>query len=29
MKELIHDVKWMVLHDKRKKRVFFKIRVDV
>ena len=29
MKELFHTDKWMVLHDKRKKRVFFKIRVDV
>ena len=29
MKELFHTDESMVLHDKRKKRVFFKIRVDV
>jgi hypothetical protein len=29
MKELLHDDKCMVLHDKWKKSVFFKIRVDV
>jgi hypothetical protein len=28
MKELIETVKWMVLHDKWKKHVLFKIRVD-
>jgi hypothetical protein len=28
MKQLLEDAKWMVLSDKRKKRVFFKIRVD-
>ena len=29
MKQLFEDVKWMVLQDKMKKRVFFKFRVDV
>ena len=29
MKQLLEDVKWMVLSDKRKNRALFKIRVDV
>jgi hypothetical protein len=29
MKELLEDVKWMVLNDKFKKRTIFKIRVDL
>jgi hypothetical protein len=29
MKQLLEDVKWMVLNDKFKKRALFKIRVDL